>query len=335
MINNLQILRAFAALSVIFVHIDLFLKKENLSPFGWAAVDIFFVISGFIMVYTTDGKAIRPFEFLCQRIIRIVPLYWLLTSGVFGLALVAPHLLNSTQADPVQLLKSLLFLPFRKKSGLVEPVLFVGWSLNYEMFFYVLFSISLSLRSEIGTWLLMGFLAVVSIVGQMVRFDNLYWNFYTNPIILEFALGMLIARLTRRVPRNVPFVLKGAALLSVLVAPFQILLPVVLPTWSGWPVQALLAGWLVTSIVLLHIWGWSLNVTGLLMVGDASYVLYLSHPYVTQILQRFAIQLPGYVGVGLALLGSVAVALVLHRAVERPLTREVRRWLGLRIPAAA
>jgi peptidoglycan/LPS O-acetylase OafA/YrhL len=203
------------------------------------------------------------------------------------------------------------------------------------MFFYVLFAMSLSLKSAAGTWGLVGFLAVLAAAGQMWRLDNLYWTFYANPIVLEFALGMMIAVLAYRIPRNVPDVVKGVALLSVALAPVQVLLPVILPAWDIWPVPALLAGWLVASAVFLHLWGWSLNVAALLVVGDASYVLYLSHPYVTQILQRFAIQLPGYVGITLAISGSVAVALVLHKAVERPLTRAVRRWIDPQKTAGA
>src|SRR3954451_25277970 len=96
---------------------------------GWL-VNLFFVISGFIMVYTTFSRPTRPAEFLCNRIARIVPLYWLMTLGTYSIAFVAPTLLQATSTNPLELLKSLFFVPFVKSNGLVQPVLFLGWTLN-------------------------------------------------------------------------------------------------------------------------------------------------------------------------------------------------------------
>jgi exopolysaccharide production protein ExoZ len=109
--------------------------------FGGGGVDIFFVISGFIMVYTTQSHHVGPFSFFVNRVVRIVPIYWLLTLAVFTLAVIAPHLLGATRAAPSELLKSLLFIPFAKSNGAVQPILFLGWTLNYEMFFYMLFAL--------------------------------------------------------------------------------------------------------------------------------------------------------------------------------------------------
>ena len=111
--------------------------------FGGAGVDIFFVISGFIMVYTTMDREITPWSFMADRIARIVPAYWAATLGVFFLALVAPSLLQTSHMQWGELFKSLVFVPFRKANGLVQPVLFVGWTLNYEMFFYLMFAAGL------------------------------------------------------------------------------------------------------------------------------------------------------------------------------------------------
>ena len=124
-IDSIQLLRFLAALAVIGVHLPLI----NAGGFG---VDIFFFISGFIISYVTiRGRD----HFLLKRIIRVVPIYWLLTFGVFGLAAIAPTLLNNTTADLVHLAKSLFFVPFDKNGSGLFPVLFVGWTLNYEMFF--------------------------------------------------------------------------------------------------------------------------------------------------------------------------------------------------------
>jgi exopolysaccharide production protein ExoZ len=98
---------------------------------GHWGVDLFFIISGFLMCYGTEGSGA---QFLTKRLIRIVPLDWTGTRGVFSLALLAPHVLNTPTTRVVALLQSLACIPFHKGTQL-QPALFLGWPLNYEMFF--------------------------------------------------------------------------------------------------------------------------------------------------------------------------------------------------------
>ena len=98
-IDNIQVLRFLAAFSVMMVHLPIF-------GFGSWGVDIFFVISGFIMMYVTE---FNERNFLIKRIIRIVPLYWILTLGVFSVAFFFPDLLNNTTASLDHLIKSLFY----------------------------------------------------------------------------------------------------------------------------------------------------------------------------------------------------------------------------------
>lgn len=328
MIKNLQILRAFAAISVVFFHSDKFLLKEHLQPFGAAGVDIFFVISGFIMTYNTQITPTNPRAFLINRFVRILPMYWLMTIGVYLIALTFPHLLNSTQPDPIQLVKSLFFIPFQKSNGLVEPILFVGWSLNYEIFFYLLFSISLILPSMSRSGILMIVLTTLVAAGLLAPNHNILWSFYTSPIILEFAIGMLTALLIPRAPAEVGATTKIITASGLLCAPLLLFFPLIWPHSQAWIAPMCLSGGLVTSVILLDRWGWSWNSAGLLLAGDASYVLYLSHPYVTQVLQKFALWLPGFVGLALALAAALFVALQLHMQLERPITRYLKRRLA-------
>lgn len=81
-----------------------------------------------------------PVEFMTNRVVRVAPLYWALTLGIFALAALVPALVGATQADPGKLVKSLLFIPFDKGNGLIQPLLFQGWTLNLEMVFYGLFA---------------------------------------------------------------------------------------------------------------------------------------------------------------------------------------------------
>lgn len=105
-IGNIQSLRAIAAILVVFVHLEVFLHHLDLKPFGHCGVDIFFVISGFIMVQTTRRGGHSPARFMANRIARVVPLYWLLTLGVFSLALAVPSLVQNTTTDPIALINT-------------------------------------------------------------------------------------------------------------------------------------------------------------------------------------------------------------------------------------
>ena len=141
-IEIIQVLRFFAAFSVMMVHLPII-------GFGIWGVDIFFVISGFIMMYVTENN---QKNFLIKRIIRIVPLYWILTLGVFSIAIFYPDLLNNTTANFEHLIKSLFFVPFDKNSSGHFPILFLGWTLNFEIIFYILFSISLFFQKKINSF---------------------------------------------------------------------------------------------------------------------------------------------------------------------------------------
>ena len=142
-------LRAIAVLSVIFFHAGL-----DAIPGGYLGVDIFFVISGFIICFVADDR--RPAEFMWDRIARVVPLYWLLTLAATAVAFIDPSLFKSTIADPALVLQSLLFIPFVKANLTMQPVLFVGWTLNYEMFFYLVFA----LCAPLAAWVRVGLITL-------------------------------------------------------------------------------------------------------------------------------------------------------------------------------
>jgi len=333
MINNVQGLRALAALMVVFVHLGLLLATLGLPMFGATGVDLFFVISGFVMVHTTKPRPPSAWDFARNRVARIVPIYWLMTLSVFVVALAAPQLLGATRADGGQLLESLLFIPFKKVNGLVEPVLFVGWTLNYEMFFYALFSLGLLFRRYLlGLGAVVAVLLTLCIAGVALQPAGVIAAFYTNPIILEFGFGMLVALAIDHAPSSAPAPVRMIALVSLLAAPVLFFGPLVWPDAPRLLACGVPAAIVVTASVLLERWGLRLTSPAILAVGDASYILYLSHPYVTQSVQKLAAQLNPTGALSVALIVGcfavvIAVAIVLHRAVERPLSRWARRAL--------
>lgn len=337
MIDNIQVLRAAAALLVVFVHLDVFARALGLPIVGHGGVDLFFVISGFIMVHTTRARPIGPGAFILNRVTRIAPIYWLITLAVYVVALVVPSLLQATVADTEQLLKSLCFIPFRKSNGLVQPVLFVGWTLNFEMFFYALFALGLLFKERrrgvlAVVLLLMGLVAL----GHWLRPDGVVAAFYTRPIILEFAAGMGLAELGERLrcPGTGTRRVASAACLLAFVA--LALVPLAWPTASRLLTHGIPAIVVAAGAIALHNSGVRWSNRSLLLLGNASYSLYLTHPFVTQAAQKLGRAIG--LGPAVAVVGALGTLLLVclvgiatHLWLEKPLTnlakQQVARWV--------
>lgn len=327
-LQSLQILRAVAATSVVYCHIDV-------NPdFGTFGVDIFFVLSGFVMAMVIAGGQ-RPWDFAASRIARIVPLYWLLTTGVLALAAWKPALFNSTTANLPNYLKSLFFVPYFKENSELHPMLAVGWTLNYEMFFYgcILVAIGLSRRFYLGITLALLLLAYA--VGRAAPVGREAGTFLANTLIFEFAFGMLAFHLRERgwVPAtSAPVSLALILAAYVLMAVCEV---------RGWAVLR----WLVFGLpsVLILLAAVNLEPSRLLQgrwlaavlakVGDASYATYLSHAFVVSALRKIVDEklhlFDPYTPWGVVLLIGIALAVGqgLYVLFDRPLSRWCRRLL--------
>jgi exopolysaccharide production protein ExoZ len=198
MIRPIQYLRGIAAMMVVWHHsIDRASAFIHAPGFGIYGVDLFFVISGFIMLVTTWDKPVTPLQFIGHRIRRVVPLYWTATLLMVGLAIIAPAMSNNLRLDAVSLLKSLLFIPYNSLNfpGTMLPVLTPGWTLDYEMFFYALFAASLFAKRNWRLPLMIGSLAALVVGGHVLLPKSVPMLVYTNPRLLEFAAGMVFGRL--------------------------------------------------------------------------------------------------------------------------------------------
>jgi exopolysaccharide production protein ExoZ len=198
-LESIQHLRGIAALLVVFVHFPTPLARFC----GSIGVDIFFFISGFIIFISIDksGYYDKPFTFLRKRLLRIIPLYFLVTT----LFLLMNVTLNSFHAEreaniPVDMstmtvIKSFLFIPITVDGYYRDPLVFLGWSLNFEMLFYILtfFVITIFRRNFfIPLVLLLLVLGGTSyIIGD---FKNVYLDFFTSPFLLYFAIGLLLGK---------------------------------------------------------------------------------------------------------------------------------------------
>jgi exopolysaccharide production protein ExoZ len=340
MISNLQVLRGLAALAVVFYHTAFTFNGGIHTEFQ--AVSVFFVISGFIMTYITraDTK-----QFLQQRLIRIVPLYWLCTLG----ALAAVWLLKDsgrtwTDAGIGNVLKSLLFVPYRDVHGETQPILPVGWTLNLEMFFYVLFALALVVSRRWGPLLTCIALVAFKIVPRQLGCSALLCEFYAHDYTAFLILGILSFYIwsgIKGIAEDWPSIAASVAILSALVfvlwnahPPFAD----ALQQRVGFPLYYAMPPLLVLSVLVLHSARLSCTWSVPLLLGDASYALYLTHIMVMELAliirnktigdQVAAINPSESV---MAVLGALVVcslvAIAVHTKVELPTLRILRRLL--------
>lgn len=287
---------------VIFAHSsEQFLESSQntlniLHNIGWCGVDLFFVISGFIMMYTTESRPHHPtfpgWDFFRRRLARVVPLYWVVTFVVAIIALLLPNLLKTTRFSFSYLITSLLFLPFRDpQSGSISPLLHLGWTLNFEMLFYVCFALALSIVRpwwRIGV-LGGGFLLLIALGNWLPSGPPLFApiHFWGEWVTMEFlagcALGTLFLRghLHRLDPR-LGWVLFAAGL--ILLMGFAIehgeanLNTRTL--WKGLP------SLLIILSVLIIERKYQFTNNRLRQLGDATYSLYLTHLFVVMGFRR-------------------------------------------------
>jgi peptidoglycan/LPS O-acetylase OafA/YrhL len=204
MLYSLQALRAFAAWVVVCHHfMQIFFDFKASGPIGQlltdrgaVGVDIFFVISGLVIYLSTRDKTIEPRQFLLNRVLRIVPAYWFYTLVMAGLLLAASRWMPHQEFDWHHLLLSLLFVPAENPGGYgLYPTLNVGWTLNFEMFFYLLFGLAFLVRQRHQLLLVTVALLLVSeVLGRL----GVLSRFYNNDIIYEFLLGIGLGVLYRR-----------------------------------------------------------------------------------------------------------------------------------------
>lgn len=339
-VHPIQYLRGLAAMLVVWHH-----GREQLPwvgawfhyDFGTVGVAIFFVISGFIMVFSTHGREITPVEFAKRRLIRVAPLYWVLTLLLAGLALAAPSLFRSVQVTLPTLLQSLFFVPHMSLShvGREWPLLVPGWTLNIEMFFYGLFALSLWLGPRWRIPALVGVLLALAAVGHVVApSPNAFVRAYAHPLLLEFALGVLIGHAWLGGRLVIPW----AGALAMFGLGGWLLLQG--DTRWGPLAQALGAALVVVAGLTPRLLDWKSTV--LRVLGDASYSIYLTHLFSLGAL-RWAWNkwVPPSPDVGMAclflfqglLLGAL-VGWLAYLWLERPLLAVCNRLWASRPPAA-
>lgn len=341
-LSGIQMLRALAALAVVLHHT---LEQSNgaagrfspdwLTTAGAAGVDIFFVISGFIMLHVSfrPGKpAPSAGEFLARRATRIYPFYWLCCLGMLSLSALGFFATHDYGAG--QIATSLVLAPGHKIIG-------VAWTLAYEVYFYLVFAASLYRRSAAyslcATTIVI--IAILCLAQSLPAapgpvFATLI-GFLANPLPIEFCLGMglayLFGSLTRRQAQwPVAPITAWAAIIAIALAPLYVAhgdttgLPAG-PRTLAWGLPAVLMVAAFLSIGAPRHVAWRL----LVQIGDASYALYLTHVFVMagygRLIKAPAVGALPQAPVALGIVGiSIVVGLAAHHLAERPLLHLVR-----------
>ncbi len=327
-IYNLQATRAYASVWVVIVHLIFWEPDKRVGSFG---VDLFFVLSGFVMTHICW---ISPDQFMRRRLIRVVPMYWLFTVLLFGLAF-APAMLNTTRPNFEHLVKSLFFIPFEKVPGMVRPVLPVGWTLNYEMFFYLVFGGAILADLRRAPVIAGGCLALLPIFRWFLPPSWTLAGYYTDPVMLEFVYGIIIAYLIRRKKFDGIQVWHWMALgVTVIILPLS-------ERFYSLPYRFLNLGLpaavLIYLAVRMEFEGAAIKTRWVRHLGDSSYSLYLSHAFVLRFgekLFRMDPLKPTHLllaGSLLLTVASVFVGLLVHDYIELPTQRWMRQQFGGRL----
>ena len=321
---SIQYLRAAAALAVLVFHAA---DRAGLRfGAGAAGVDVFFVISGFIMWVIGARGAPTPLDFLRRRAQRIAPLYWLVTLGLVGAFLVAPGVFRHLQPTPGHVALSLAFVPHADPQGHVAPLVEPGWTLNFEVFFYVVFAACLAAPRALRLGVLSGVLVGLTLLGAVLAPKGPIAQTYTSPLLLEFLAGVWIGWAWQR------GLCPGPRLASVLLAAgIFALVALELTAVDVAPLRAFLWGAPAVAIV----WGaLGLERAGKTpdwpvarLLGDASYSIYLVHGLAIAV----ALRLASWLGLstGLTIVGSIAAGLIggllCFGLVERPVSKLLHR----------
>ncbi len=325
-ILSIQYLRAAAALGVVAFHAA---QRAGIDlRIGAAGVDVFFVISGVIIWVVTQARHPAPGAFILDRLSRIAPAYVLLTLGVAGLALAVPSLFPNMRLTPGHIVQSVLFIPHLDPDGRPWPVVVPGWTLTFEMFFYIVFACALLVPLQARAWWCTLFIGGFAACGAVFQFGNVVGRFYTDSITLEFVAGIWLGVAWTR--GRLPGRLAGWAALIGGTAGLGAF-PGLQALWPGmpeclyWGVPAI---FVVGGALAVEASGgvptWRMG----LALGNASYSMYLVHGLVVSAAWRLigTRSVPAFLLA--ATFGAVAVGIAFSSTVERPATRLLRslRW---------
>lgn len=323
-LNNLQVLRGISAILVCCFHFknDFNISDHHLGDIlfskGSIGVPIFFVISGFIMVYTTRRINLTQSiplickDFLLKRVIRIIPLYYVLTMAWILLGGSIAYYFSGE--GWVRLYKSFLFMPSN-----TFPVLYLGWSLNYEMFFYAVFAISFFFKQFRYYFVILFFLVLLQFNNTLGHQSD-WLKMITSPINIYFLLGILLGIIIDKI--------KVSTIITYLIVIFSLIIFVLFmlsvfeTNIFTYPIVFLL----VFSFLLADFNSKIRPPRFLIFLGDISYSIYLTHPFTEIFFRHFKVE--GYINYlyfPIKIATIILVATLSYYLIEKKITQKLAK----------
>jgi exopolysaccharide production protein ExoZ len=332
-VSNIQALRGIAALLVVYFHLqpvvhDAYGERE-VWKFGVAGVDIFFIISGFVMFYANRTQPNSIKRFLAARVLRIMPLYWLATLLIVGLFAIGLRPNGVHYLDAAIVAKSLFLIKSTFPDGRYDLVLNLGWTLIFEMFFYVVFAGLLIIKSDKTALNLMaGLFLLTSSLGFVFRGSPWFDSFVFSTLPIEFLYGAFLGFAYRTYGEKWPSTAVGLALGLTAIA------TLIAIELSGVPGDVLHGRWrflllgvpslmIVAGALIFETAGIACRWRLPLLIGAASYALYLFHPIFLQAAVKIASAVAPVLnstGASFAAIWAAIVgAIIIYMAVDSPL----------------
>ena len=335
----IQAFRGLAALLVLLFHVSELSQQKlqqsflwNIFDFGSAGVDFFFVLSGFIIffIHRKDmGHKEKLKQFILKRFIRIYPLYWIVTLTLLPIYFMIPTFGFGYERNPTVIIKSLLLYPQDN-----FPILVVGWTLSYEIFFYLMFSLTMFLPLKLARKIIFGWLigTVILFMATLVTqfdFKEYFWIWFIfNSRNLEFILGCLAGYwISKHSVKQKAFLLFTGSFLFIWFG--------LLKTYNVINLDPVIAYGITSTLIIIGAVSLelkkSLNVPSFLCnLGDASYSIYLIHYPCLSILFKIAlaarlVSLFGYYTIMIAIICiTLALGIICHLYIENKLVNYLR-----------
>ena len=329
MIFSIQYMRAIAAVLVVINHAAWKGEQFSTNPLGWfniggVGVDLFFIISGYIMCHTVYLKKINFISFLNARIKRIIPLYWVLTTMALTIFIALPEKVNSS-GGVINIIHSYTLFPVPiEDKYLIQN----GWTLSYEFFFYFLFAFCLGLITKYKFILPATIIIILVSSGHFITSDNYLLGFVTNPLLLEFSFGIMAFYIfkTKQLSFTLGFFLIVLSILSITFVniydpPFSRII-----NW-GFPAVLFFTGMMTFEPFFNRKKGYKISIL-FKMIGDSSYSLYLFHPFslvvCSLLFSKIGLHNFGYMFVFSLVVSSIISGYLCYFLLEKNLLRIIK-----------
>ena len=325
-IDSIQLLRVVASAGIALFHIQCFYATGLYLEFG---VHLFFIISAFLTMYTTQHVPKK--HFVVKRLLRIVPLYWILTLATFVAMRVLPGLMGS-EGDVKSLICSLLFFPYARDGirsvGAIRPLVGPAWTLNYEVLFTVIFAIAMKVSHKHRGIISGCVLATLLVCGLLFEIDSVPLFFWTRDYWADFIMGIAVFYILKKLypisySRKVRCVFTAIAIVAMGIM-----------CWGGfceprWLIFAIL-GSLAVILFLLGMRDICIpNV--LIKAGDINFSFYLIHYYVIILVGKFfdlnVFGAEAMIGTVLIFTVTYALAFISYLMIEDRFTEIIRKKL--------